>query len=128
MTSRIISAKGSHYSKLIGENKQDPSKLWKTIKKVISTNPCNNQAKSPVTDGDDIIDPAKISSRFGLFFISIAAKLRQSLLLVSYISSMQLMENLDQNVRFEMSSISKLKYTTIYILLDPCKQSKQSIY
>jgi hypothetical protein len=106
VTSRIRSAKESHYSNLIEENKQDPSKLWKTIKKVISTNTCNNQVKSLVIDGDDIIDPAKISSRFGLFFGSIAAKLRQSLPLISHISPMQLMENLDQNVRFELSSIS----------------------
>ena len=115
MTSRIRSAKESHYSNLIEENKQDPSKFWKTmIKKVISTNTCNNQVKSIVIDGDDIIDPAKISSRFGLFFSSIASKLRQSLPLISHVSPMQLMENLDQNIRFELSSISvKFVYTQL---------------
>ena len=73
---------------------------------MIPTNTCSNQVKSLVTDGVEITDPLKISSRFGLFFISIAAKLRQTLSSISHISPIQLMGNLDRNLHFELSSIS----------------------
>ena len=79
VTSSIRQAKKCYYSNLIEENKNDSSKLWKTIKSVISTSVRSSQVESLVIDGEDITDPATISARFGTFFSSITAKLRQTI-------------------------------------------------
>ena len=79
VTSRIRRTKKHYYSNLIEVNKTDSSKLWKTIKSIISTNVCSSQVESLVIDGENITDPASISARFGTFFSSITASLRQTL-------------------------------------------------
>ena len=88
---------------------------------MIPTNTCSNQIKSLVIDGVEITDPLKISSRFGLFFI--AAKLRQTLSSISHISPIQLMGNLDRNLRFELSSISMEFVYTQLCAVDTNKSS-----
>ena len=83
VTSSIREAKKLYYSKLIEENKSDSSKLWKALKSAISTDVRDTYIQSLDVDGTVTTDPLSIAAKFGTFFRTVIARLRETLLTTS---------------------------------------------
>ncbi len=73
--------KNSFNRKLLYDNRNNPRKFWKTIKQVYPNKPTTVNSSRAFNLNDDGMTTckSKISNAFGLFFSSIAQKLKESL-------------------------------------------------
>ena len=73
--------KNSFNRKLLYDNRNNPKQFWKTIKRVYPNKPSTVNSSCAFNLNDDCMttSKSKISNAFGLFFSSIAQKLKESL-------------------------------------------------
>lgn len=93
----------NYYSNLINENKKDSSKLWKTLKSVISSNKKSSNIGCLETNDVLVYHSKEISQGFAQYFHTAITKIRQSLL-PSFAHRSSSMSSTENSFRFSKIS------------------------